>query len=109
MAKKATRQQYRQGDVYVTPVDTVPGDAVAVEVEGGLCILARGEATGHHHSVPGADAAILAKGAERYLRVRTPTRLRHQEHDEIRLPAGDYVITIQVEYDPTVVARAVVD
>jgi len=91
--------QIRQGDVLVT-TRTAPAGAETQKPEQGLVILARGEATGHHHSVDASTAAMLAKGAERFLRVKAPTHLRHQEHREIPLPAGTFEITIQREYTP---------
>lgn len=95
-----TDDQYRQGDVFVIQVQAIPGDSTRIADDRGLHILAHGEATGHHHSVPGAEAAMLARGAERYLRTPLGTTLSHQEHAEIWLPAADYRVVIQREYHP---------
>ncbi len=99
--------QIRQGDVLVE-TRSIPKGADPVPPECGLVILARGEATGHHHSVPSARAAMLAKGAERFLRVERPVALSHQEHAPIQLRAGVYEVTIQREYTPEEI-RAVAD
>jgi hypothetical protein len=96
---KAKKIQVRQGDVLVE-ARAIPKGAEPVKPDGELVILARGEATGHHHSVPLAHAAMLAKGAERFLRVERATKLSHQEHAPIQLPAATYEVTIQREYDP---------
>lgn len=101
--------QIRQGDVWIESVDSAPEGAVPETPVGDRLVLAYGEATGHHHAVPLADAALLARGAERFLRVRAPTRISHEEHDQIQLPAGDYRVTIQREYDSSMISRLVVD
>jgi hypothetical protein len=102
-----TKIQIRQGDVFVES-RRIPKDAEPVQADGELVILARGEATGHHHSVPEAHAAMLARGAERFLRVRSGTELRHQEHAPIALPGGSYEVTIQREWTPEEI-RSVAD
>jgi len=102
-----TKKQYRQGDVLITQAEA-PKQAQPQPPEQDLVVLARGEATGHHHSVSSAEAAILAKGAERFLRVKAPTHLRHQEHKEIPLARGTYEITIQREWTPAAI-RTVLD
>jgi hypothetical protein len=52
---------------------------------------------------------MLARGAERYLRIDRQSTLSHEEHAPIVLPAGTYEIVIQREYDPTLISRPVVD
>ena len=99
----------RQGDVLVTPVDSIPPGSSPELTENGLVILAKGEATGHHHSVDAAVAGMVAVDGLRFLSIREIAPLRHQEHAEIRLPAGNYEVRIQREYDPTVISRVVAD
>ena len=106
---KFTPRQYRQGDVLLVAIDpsALKGHkskmtAATRQKDGGV-ILARGEATGHHHSVYGNatffrpdDLAPNALGG--YLEVRgDDVVLRHQEHSEIPLPPGLYKQLIQVE------------
>lgn len=102
-------QQYRQGDVLVESVETIPEDAVQESSTGDRVILAYGEATGHHHAVPLAHAAMLVLGAEKFLRVNERTQLRHEEHGPIWLLPADHVVVIQREYDPSLMSRTVVD
>jgi hypothetical protein len=109
MATTTMQQQVRQGDVLVQS-QAIPRDAAKVPPGDGLVILARGEATGHHHSVPAAQAALLARGAERFLRVKPRgAPLQHQEHAEIWLPGGTYEVTIQREYGFDDMSRQVAD
>ena len=92
--------QYRQGDVLLERVETIPSDAVrqfaAVRI-----ILAYGEATGHHHSL-GADAADWWKtqSGEQFVSVKTATTLDHQEHAAVPLAPGNYRVMRQREYSP---------
>lgn len=66
--------------------------------------LAYGEATGHAHKIFGnpEDFSVreCPKTKTRHLRVVNPVALKHQEHDKVILPPGDYRIGIQREYDP---------
>ena len=92
--------QVRQGDVYVREVSEIPSGATLVKREAGRVILAHGEVTGHSHAIAAKDASLWAFGAERYLKVRRPVTLDHEEHDQIKLPAGNFKIVIQREYSP---------
>jgi hypothetical protein len=71
-----------------------------VDPSGDRVILAEGEATGHYHAASASDAVLLAKGTERFLRVVRPTMLKHDEHREIKLPAGTFRVVRQREYSP---------
>lgn len=114
------RPVFRQGDVLLDQVDDLPEAAQAATVvapEEGHVILAYGEATGHFHAVPANAGELLevtvADRVDRYLRVRSRTRLTHQEHRAIDLEPGVYRVRIQSEYVPDPDAwqarRAVVD
>ena len=90
-------KQYRQGDVFVIRVDSVPSGAVPVD---GPVILAHGEATGHAHTITSKHAKLYEAAGERFLRLSIPAVLRHQEHEPIELPAGEYKVVRQREYSP---------
>lgn len=93
--------QYRQGDVLIEEVSTVPNSTQPVPREGGLVVLAHGEVTGHHHSFREHSVALLeAPGGERFLTLKRSATLQHQEHDPITLPAGNYRVRRQREYSP---------
>jgi hypothetical protein len=81
--------------------------------EGGRIILAHGEVTGHAHAIASADAtlyepkvddaAAAAVGAHvlgtRVLSTVAPVALTHEEHDPIHVPAGEWGVRIQRQYE----------
>lgn len=89
----------RQGDVLILPCDTIPAGVIPVEPENGRLIVARGEATGHHHSFPWKRGAVLFRddggSGGRYVDVAEPVALEHQEHSALTLPVGKYAVRIQ--------------
>lgn len=98
---KTNKNQYRQGDVLIEEIDTVP-DGQTTKSTTGLITVALGEVTGHHHSID-ADTADWWKIDETTHVVRTTKRtaLTHQEHAPIPLPKGKIVrISRQREYSP---------
>lgn len=97
---KREKRMFRQGDVLVERVESIPEGTEPVERENGRIVLAHGEATGHAHAIALPEAAFLAKGAERFLRVPKKAYLDHEEHSRIELPRGLYRVTRQVEYSP---------
>lgn len=106
------RQLYRQGDVLIVAVepDEVPECTKMVRrSKSGRIILAHGEVTGHAHAIaePKEHAHLReAEDGARFLKVLAPSvALRHDEHETIDLPAGDYRITRQREYTPKAIIR----
>jgi hypothetical protein len=91
------KKQYRQGDVLVTPIDSIPNDAKPVKTVNGQHILAYGEATGHMHSVREEMAEFLGVGERRFLKVKEPTQMVHAEHSALVLEPGTYEVKIQEE------------
>lgn len=91
---------YRQGDVLLIPVTTIPETRVSAPLDNERVVLAHGEATGHSHSVSAAHVAAYLVGLELYLRVLRETPVAHEEHAPIILPPGDYVVRRQREYTP---------
>ncbi len=89
----------RQGDVGLEAVDAVPEGCTPVPPVQGRLILAWGEVTGHHHSVP-AGVATLVKDREgtMYLTVDELTAVRHQTHFAGDVTPGTYRVRIQREY-----------
>ena len=101
-------KQQRQGDVYFVPVKIPAGAAHRKDHDG---ILARGEATGHHHAVARVEEAEVYEIDNRtFLRVGpNGVSITHQEHSELLLPQGDYEVRIQTEEGPDEVLRNVAD
>lgn len=104
------KQMYRQGDVMVVAIPTIPTTAQPIEREEGRVILAHGEVTGHAHALCEPGVVKLADGIEEYLRVADEKAdLVHEEHTTIALPPGDYRILRQQEYVPQDIPRRVAD
>lgn len=96
---------FRQGDVCLLTVATIPEGAKEQPAKGGKVILALGEATGHHHRFEFLDTSqnvklYVADGGARYLHVESGAQLLHEEHSTVDVPAGDYLLPSQVEYAP---------
>ena len=85
---------WQQGDVIIIKVSEVKGKKL------NHLTLAKGEATGHHHTITQGDAELYEYEGTMFLRVNSEKAvLTHQEHDTIVIPKGDYQINIVREYD----------
>ena len=112
---------YRQGDVLIESIDTIP-TATVKQDKSSRITLAHGEVTGHHHTLETSDPADWCKTGEISTDNEKPAELtgelfvtllsggvvKHQEHSPIRLPPGNYRIIRQREYSPEAI-RNVVD
>jgi hypothetical protein len=93
--------QYRQGDVLITPA-TIPPTAKRQVLP--HIVLAKGEVTGHCHQVKApVGKCTLYIDDQRgeqvlYLEVRQLTPVEHEEHGTVQLEPGKYVVREQVEY-----------
>lgn len=99
-----TTISFRQGDVYLERIDSLPATVTKLARENGRVVLAHGEVTGHHHSLCEPDVDLHtspdAVGVT-FLEVREAmAALTHQEHATIELPQGVYRVTRQREYSP---------
>lgn len=99
---------YRQGDVLIIPVKSIP--KTAKKQNGKKCVLALGEVTGHHHRIEsGATKFIDPETQCSYVEVAEALAdLQHEEHSTISLPRGKYKVLIQSEYSPEAI-RSVLD
>lgn len=85
---------YQQGDVLITKVNSIKGKKL------NHLTLAKGEATGHHHTVTVGEAELFEADGTLFLRVNSDeAQVTHQEHKTVILPKGDYQIGIVKEYD----------
>jgi len=93
---------FRQGDVLIREVATLPEGNLTPHTD--KLTIALGEATGHHHTfypaAPQAQIADIVINGKRFVKLDTDWLLRHQEHDEIRIPPGVYEIGNEREYNP---------
>lgn len=110
-SRSTTPTQFRQGDVLITRIDTLPSGVDLTKPrarDAGRVILAYGEVTGHAHAIADtleAPAAALfddPNGPEGsfVMLVESDTGIVHEEHGRIDLPAGNYRVTRQREYTP---------
>lgn len=97
----------RQGDVLVVPCKSIPAAAKAVEAEAGRLILARGEATGHHHSLALSRRVTMFRDESggAFLDVKEPVSLEHQEHTTLPIAPGKYEVRIQRTMQSSVAQR----
>jgi hypothetical protein len=107
------RNHYRQGDVLIERINTIPTSAKP-QKRARRVILAHGEVTGHHHTLETRDPADWWKegeistantkpstlAGELFVNLKSGGFVTHQEHAKIELPAGNYRITRQREYSP---------
>jgi hypothetical protein len=100
----------RQGDILLVLVDgELPDGVHPVAREGGSVVLAHGEATGHRHRIASHHAELHEHDTGRFLRVRAPVDLVHEEHAAIALRAGLYKVVRQREYVPSTSPREIAD
>lgn len=103
---------YRQGDVLIRRVQSIPGQTEPIARDNGRIVLAYGEVTGHAHAiVDEAAELVITDTNERFLRImnQSGVELRHEEHATITLPAGDYRVVQQREYVAPEIVRQVMD
>lgn len=102
---------YRQGDVGLVRVESIPENIAPVERDNGRIVLAYGEVTGHAHAIMDEAAQLVRTNDtnERFLRIVSSVDLRHEEHATVTLPPGNYRVIQQVEYVPQELPRAVMD
>jgi hypothetical protein len=95
---------YRQGDVLIVPVQSLPENLEPIGREGGRVVLAHGEATGHAHAITAEGAALFRDPelAAIFMTVsgEMPVALEHEEHSTISIPPGSYRVIRQREYTP---------
>ncbi|MBI3893119.1 MAG: hypothetical protein HY303_16495 [Candidatus Wallbacteria bacterium] len=91
---------YRQGDVLIRRVDTIPEAAELADSS----ILVHGKATGHAHRLVGGDhlqVIDMGRVTAQFARVTAGfATIVHEEHATVTLPPGSYEISRQREYRP---------
>ena len=117
MKKKAKKIAYfRHGDVHLVSIDKIPEGGTVEKTRD----VEKGELTGHAHRLMfrhdegggrGITARIIsAPDGKRYLEVKEPTDLTHEEHHTRTIPPGNYEIRRTRETDHMVgVTRQVAD
>jgi hypothetical protein len=119
---------YAQGDLVFVKIEDaeklirkMSGNAVRAASRKGKIILARGEKTGHTHTIDARVADLFNWGKDEVdyppssgkiqdaavLVVSEPTTVEHQEHPPLDLPAGAYRVVRQRRYEPKRLPRAI--
>lgn len=93
---------YRHGDLGITPIKKIPKGIEKI-YKGRKFTLAEGEATGHHHvltATPKTKFEILKDNeGNLILHLEKTAKLTHQEHKEITIEPGLYIMKIEQEFD----------
>lgn len=108
----------RQGDVLLRRTNKKPTATAKTVLDEGRVILAYGEVTGHAHQVITAEDIAVdnrddvpaqqlfeESDGSRLLVITQPSLLRHEEHDRIDLPVGNYEVIRQSEYTPAAIVN----
>jgi hypothetical protein len=93
--------QFRQGDVYIKKIDSLPKKLKSKSTDKHRVVLAYGEVTGHAHAFYTSEKVQLSTDIEEtktYLKVLEDAELKHEEHATIVVPIGDYEVIQQSEY-----------
>jgi len=109
---------YRHGDVALWKADGMPKGLKRMVATSGRVILARGEATGHHHQMEAKAVEVYERTTVKlpsglaealFLRVLAPTKIEHigGEHDTKVVDPGDYWVVQPRRYTPEAIVRSV--
>ena len=95
----------RHGDVVIQQVEVIDGQALTpIPRSNGMVVLAEGEVTGHGHRIRSRSASLYGidgRPGVKLCRVGAGGAvLRHEEHGPIKLPPGDYEVTIKRQWSP---------
>ena len=95
---------YRQGDLLIKEVNTLPDNLL--EVKSG--VILEGEATGHKHRITHGK---LFKDSKDMMFFDIPQLgfVVHEEHNPIRLAKGHYAVIRQREYTSENMTKLIVD
>lgn len=119
---------FRQGDVLIVCVASLPQGVKQRPRESGRVVLAHGEVTGHAHAIertdvihydaPNAEQAaqqllrdagfefeVTPQNSATFLDVPTGAEVLHEEHGTVVLPAGQAVVLRQREYAPEAIRQ----
>lgn len=104
---------YRQDDVLLVPCAELPTGALEEAAESGRVVLARGQRTGHAHTMAADRVCYFREDGtgSGFIHVAgpAPVDLTHEEHAPLTIPPGNYRVVQQREYKPRAAARVVAD
>jgi hypothetical protein len=89
------KMQVRHGDIFLEQIKSLPSEAREQKHN----VLAEGEVTNHSHRLHSGIIYEDDKG-NMFVRVPEQATLTHEEHNTVILPAGDYRVIRQREWNP---------
>ena len=94
-------QEAVQGDVVISRSNVNLKGMERVPCQNGRLILAKGESTGHAHSINDTDAELWQdpRNQNLYLVAKKEVTLTHEEHAPVTITVGIYTVGIVQEYD----------
>lgn len=95
--KNKLRKPVQQGDVCLTPLDSLPAGIVTV-LSKKRCVVAHGE-SGHSHVIEDDEAQLIQIGERMLLNLSKAGTLTHEEHGAIKLAPGIWEIGRVREFD----------
>lgn len=96
--KTQSKKFYRQGDVALIPIAALPEGKRTRRANR---VVVYGEVTGHKHQMSGDGVEVLEVEDGLFVRVTgAGVSIVHDEHAELKIPAGVYRARIQREYSP---------
>ena len=84
----------RHGDLLLRPVAEIPNSARLQNTK----VLAEGETTGHRHVLTG-NAQIFKKGETLFVDSQHNAFLQHDEHKQVPVSTGKYILVLERELD----------
>jgi len=95
-------KQFVQGDVMFIQRKKKPSGKKTAPRQDSRLVLARGEKTGHDHTVDSATTTLFGKVGDGNMAIVVvePTQVLHQEHPPLGLEPGYYDVVVQRQYVP---------
>ena len=93
---------YRHGDLLIRQVKEISGYARPISTN----IIAEGEVTGHNHKLYGSHQVYGTHIdnprviVPTYFQAKEDISLKHQEHADLKISKGNYVIVHEIEHNP---------
>lgn len=88
----------QQGDVLLEKIGEIPVDCKKKERTEKGYILAEGEVTGHAHRIE-QEIGFFEKNGQLFVKNLEPVKIKHEEHNPVTLPKGNWKVKRVREYD----------
>jgi hypothetical protein len=89
---------YQQGDVLLKNSDIDLKGAKPVSPKNDRFIIAEGEVSGHAHAILD-DVELFEKNGRLFIHANRPFAIVHEEHKDVMIPNGIWVVEKVREYD----------